>query len=599
MQLRLTVFFILCFAAQLLQAELSVTTRFSQPRVKVGSTTQYIVEITASSDSGRPQLDPITSLPIQPPAGLRLLNGRTSQQSSNTRIMNGVAEYSVTQSAVIDASAQAVGNYTIPAFTIELNGETALAPAATLMVVETSAEAEDTLNDLIFLDTNLPEALYVGQSTDMTLKLYIADSVRLNRLSSFERKGDGFTISQLPEQTIEGSEMRDGRRYRVLSWPLTITPIQSGEQTIDFSFELTATIPGRQSDPYNRRRGFGGSLFDDFFERGERFPLSKSNTVKVLPLPSDGKPDSFSGAIGDFQMEVSTDLDQTKTGEPIMLSLKLTGEGNFDRIQGPKLESSNDWKVYAPESQMEDSEQQDSKRFDYVMIPKRVGALKTPEVKFAFFDPEKSEYIEYTSPSLDIKVELGRQQYQAPVTEAGNDSSVTAEVLDQNLSRALTPEETLLTLDYRPKPARAINTENPFTSTSFVLLNAAGLIALSALGYRARQARRLRTDPDYALHCACTKELKAARRNASNASNSDVFYQQAQAAIRLALSRKTKGNLRNAELNELLQHINSQSSHDATAKIFDAANAARFSRQQSEKDWKTQQAQLDSLLKTL
>ena len=151
-QFRFTLVFLLCLSVQLLQAELSVDTRFSQPRVKVGSTTQYIVEVTVSSDSSQPKVDPISALPIRPPQGLRLHNGRSSQQSTQTRIMNGRAEYSVTQSAVLDVTANEIGEFTIPAFTMQINGEATRAPAATLTVVASHEDAQPTMGELLFLD---------------------------------------------------------------------------------------------------------------------------------------------------------------------------------------------------------------------------------------------------------------------------------------------------------------------------------------------------------------------------------------------------------------------------------------------------------------
>ena len=100
---------------------------------------------------------------------LKLRNGRTSN-NSNTRIFNGRAEYTVIQSALLDVTAPSTGTFTIPSFQLSVGGATYTAPAATLVVVE-NAEGE-----LVFLDAALPEQLYLGQTTALELKLYLADA---------------------------------------------------------------------------------------------------------------------------------------------------------------------------------------------------------------------------------------------------------------------------------------------------------------------------------------------------------------------------------------------------------------------------------------
>ena len=115
-------------------AELSVTTVFNPPRIAMGDRAQYVVEIKETRNSKQPDVDRITSLPISQTGGLELSNGRTSS-SQQTSIINGVAEYSVTQQLIIDAKPPRVGSFEIPTYTFQYKGQTLRAPAATLSVV--------------------------------------------------------------------------------------------------------------------------------------------------------------------------------------------------------------------------------------------------------------------------------------------------------------------------------------------------------------------------------------------------------------------------------------------------------------------------------
>ncbi len=576
-QFRIIAFFLLSLLAQLLHAEVSFSTRFTPEVIAKGQQTYYVITLTETSSEQPPEIERFETLPIGPNiGGLEFRRGGWGNQSQRQSGVNGRWFYQTSIDLQVEVVANGLGEFSVPAYHIEYKGNEYTIPSASLTVVE--RRNEPTADEQVFLSIDAPKEMFIGQSIDIYANLYLHERVSRVEYESAQLEGDGFSINETEATPTRSTTTVNGRRYQLLRWPMTVTAIQQGPEQ-----QLSATAILSQVRILTQ----------------QRYPIKADPVfINVLPLPTEGQPTSFSGAIGDFQMQVSTDLDNTKTGEPIMLSLKLTGKGNFERIQGPALPDNNDWKVYAPESQIEGEGDNQAKRFDYVMIPKRTGTLKTPEVTFSFFDPEKSEYIEYTSPSLEVSVEQGRQHATTPILQESQAEQSDQE-LEQNLSRALTPEEALLTLDYRSTSARRVDAANPFASISFVLINLAGFITLASLSYRACINRRLREDPDYAMQQACTKELKTARRSAASAADCEEFYLHAQMAIRLVLSKRAKRNLRNAEQNQLLDYVASDSNKQTIATIFTCADALRFSDKSSNDDWKEQQAQLEPLLKAL
>jgi len=584
-------------------AEISVTAIFNPPRIALGDKAQYVVEIKESSDSNQPSPERVTSLPIPQSGGLELSNGRTSS-SQQTSIINGVAEYSVTQQLIIDAEAPRVGSFTIPTYVFQYRGETLRAPAVTLQVVERPADAGPTTDELIFLRAEAPEQLYVGQTTTIQLKLYISQDVRLSSLNSFDRSADGFTISELPDSQ-ESSEVDNGRRYRVLTWPLTITPIQTGEQDLNFQFTVSAQVPGQNNntarDPFNGR-GFGGSIFGDIFGRSERFNIFTEPTkIEVLPLPTADQPASFTGAIGDFTLKVSTDRPTARADEPIMLSLEISGAGNFDRIGDPLFPESADWRSYDPEPSFQprsaDNVLRGTKRFDYVLIPNRAGTLQIPRINFTYFEPAEQRYTELSAPPISIEVTPSNLP-----PSAAPSASITAPLSPPALpmQKELSMEEALLSLDYRPR-AQAHSRTHPLRSTPFWLANSAAGLALIAAGLILRRRRRLAEDPAYAHQYAAKQALREATKSAhaaKEAGEAADFYQHAQAAVRLAATCRTQRNCRTANISELVQVL-PPAVHDATRALFAAADAHRFSSRQAPPDLPAAHTQLERILKAL
>lgn len=586
-------------------AGISVTAVFNPPRIAQGDTARYIVEIKETSSQRRPAAEPVNSLPIPKVSGLELRNGRTST-NRQTRITNGAAEYSVSQQLIIDVKTSGIGRFIIPGYTFEYKGETLQIPAATLEVVERSADAEPTADELIFLKTDAPNRLYVGQSTEIELKLYMSDEVRLSNLNNFDRNADGFTISELPD-AAESSEIANGRRYRVLTWPLTITPIRTGPQDLDFEFTLTASLPGQNSrrSPFGRR-GLGSSIFDDFFGRSERFTIyTEPNQVEVLPLPTTDQPASFSGAIGDFSLQVYTDHQSTQAGEPIMLSVEVAGRGNFDRINGPTLTETPDWRSYAPEAKFEPrsgaTTQRGTKRFDYVLIPQKAGELTIPPVEFAYFDPEDAAYVALSSPAIEIAVSPS-DRAAAPPTPASPQAAKVPAADTPPLARQMSNEEALLTLDYRPEPSSRL-LSNPLRQSAFWVVNALLAALLITAAIFLRRQRRLAEDPAYADLQAARNELRTAHQAAQSANNTEAFYADAQKSIRLALTYRSQRNLRSAHFTELASTMQNSGVEapviEASRQLFAAADALRFGAQSGPSKLNAAKAELEKILKAL
>ena len=600
---KFTLTLFLWFLALSTSAEISVTTIFNPPRIALGDKAQYILEIKETDTSRQPEIESVTSLPIPQSGGLDLTNGRTST-SQQTSIINGAREYSVTQQLIIDADAPRIGTFTLPTYVFQYKGQTLRAPAATLQVVERAADAGPTTDELIFLKADTPDQLYIGQTTTLQLKLYIATNVRLSSLSSFDRSADGFTISELPGSQ-ETSEIVNGRSYRVLNSTLSITPIQTGPQDLNFQCTVSASLPGqnnRSRDPLGGR-GFGSSLFDDFFTRSERLNLkTKPKTVEVLALPTNDEPASFTGAIGDFAMQVYTDRNQTKEGEPIMLSVEISGSGNFDRINGPTIPETAQWRSYEPESNFQSrsggSALLGTKRFDYVMIPKQAGTLEIPEIRFAYFEPETQRYTQLSSPAIEIEVSPSDRPAAPPgkITQTAPPPSM--EILP--LQQELTVEEALLTLDYLPSSSHQTSHWN---NPRFWSINALIAVGFVTIGLVLRRKRRLKEDLTYADQQSAKRELRTTKAAAQQAKVADDFYAQAQNAIRLAVTYRSGENHRTANIDTLcaamLKTGLSEQAISQTSRLFATADALRFAGKKSNGDLDEAKSELEGILRAL
>jgi hypothetical protein len=122
----------------------------------------------------------------------------------------------------------------------------------------------------------------------------------------------------------------------------------------------------------------------------------------VLPLPTQGKPPDFSGAVGTFK--ISTDISSAKNtaGDPLTLRLHVNGTGNFDRVESSMLGADAQWKTYEPKATFNPADTtgyRGEKIFEQPLIASQPGTHTVPALDFSFFDPGTRRYeTAHTSP---------------------------------------------------------------------------------------------------------------------------------------------------------------------------------------------------------
>lgn len=195
----------------------------------------------------------------------------------------------------------------------------------------------------------------------------------------------GFWLSDVYELTSPRVETINQQQYNVLEVYALVSPTQIGELTIE---------PGVLEIPE--------TLF-----REAAFLETDTVTINVQPLPLQA-PMRFNGAVGDFVMNVQVDVDAISVGQPVRLTVTLTGSGNFEQLTAPPLPDFEGWRVYPEFSRYEASSigglQFGEKTFEWLLVPDQTGTQTLPPIVFSYFDPESETYITETSQPLTFEV---------------------------------------------------------------------------------------------------------------------------------------------------------------------------------------------------
>lgn len=245
------------------------------------------------------------------------------------------------------------------------------------------------------------------------------------RYEGFEKEPEtsGFWIEEFPmERDIERETVRvNGKRYvKADVKKLALFPTAPGSYTIQPG-SLKVSI---------REEPQGANAFDEFFSdsffTGGAFFARRQNRLlnpppiqlTVKPLPEEGKPASFQGAVGSFRISATLDKDRVKQNEPVTLKVVIEGEGNIETLNRPKLPALTGFKTYDADTNSKLFKTGNviggTKSFEIVFIPKEEGSAFIPPLEFSYFDPRKIKYVTLQTPNFPITVEHSDQSFKMP-----------------------------------------------------------------------------------------------------------------------------------------------------------------------------------------
>lgn len=364
-----------------------VTMTVSPPIISLGEAAQIKVEVRDAKRSNAPSFPHVD--------GLRFSG---TGQSSNTSIINGKVDKSVSYTTTVYP--QKTGEFQIGPFSYKVDGEVKQL-SGHLKVVATSgdATAAQSWSDVVFAKiTSNREKTYVQEPFELTLSVYSLPGLQIHGVENLRGLPDtGLSTETEWKGDNPTREYLDGTLYEVRRFKASMRAIGSG------SFEFAPTVTVRVVAPQQqqrRRDPFGFSLFNSV----QTTPVelrTEAVTVNVLPLPTIGKPDGFSGAVGRFQFHVEADPVEVAPGDPITLKMTILGEGNYDRIQPPALPVDAPFRLFGDAVRQQGN---NGVRFEQAISPRDASVTEIPTIEFSYFDSEDETYRTVSSRPIPITV---------------------------------------------------------------------------------------------------------------------------------------------------------------------------------------------------
>ena len=250
---------------------------------------------------------------------------------------------------------------------------------------------------------------FVGEQIIYTFRLYYRVEISNPQISLPEFKG--FWKEELGKGRSYRKVIK-GKEWKVYEMNYALFPTKPGKLTISESTFLGDVYI---SDSSGRRRG-SGSLLDMFddpffgggFGRRKRVTLrTRELEIAVKSLPEEGKPQRFSGLVGEFKIISRIDKDSLRQGESTTLTLSVQGKGNiFDsKIDEKEIPG---FKVYKDKPVLKIQRNKNGvfgKRvFKMALVPQEVGNKEIPSFNLNYFSPKEGIYKVASTRALSVNI---------------------------------------------------------------------------------------------------------------------------------------------------------------------------------------------------
>ncbi|MFT5242439.1 MAG: hypothetical protein ACJA1H_000499 [Glaciecola sp.] len=416
-------------------------------------------------------------------ANFQVIGGPNTSVSNSW--LNGVHSYSKTYSYFLAPQKQ--GRFIIKSASIEIAGVVYKTKAITVQVTHAVKRPNDPYNldgvasENIHLVAEVSKGNpYLNEAITVVYKLYVSPNTGVSNWRELENP----RYNDFWSQKIDTKGLRiqngtyKGEDYRFVVLRKTVLyPQKTGELEIEpLKLDVTVEVPT------NRRDIFGGM----HMAKTNRTVSAGSRTINVKPLPEEGKPADFTGAVGDFKFNVMTSKSELNASESLRATVQVTGKGNLKLFQLPKLTLPSSLEVYEPEHNETIRTylggMQGSISDGYTIVPQYKGKYPIPSISFSYFDLATETYKRVSSGEIIIDV------IEGPINTSSGDDNLATTNGDKKEVTLNSDQFAFVKTEANLKP---IASNNFFRSTSFwsSLLSPFLLIPL-ALVYRREKEKR-------------------------------------------------------------------------------------------------------------
>ncbi|MDP3851562.1 MAG: tetratricopeptide repeat protein [Luteolibacter sp.] len=233
---------------------------------------------------------------------------------------------------------------------------------------------------------------YDGETVPVEIKIFVPRELRVEDWGIPDFQRDGVTAWRFQPSAMRGQVNLLGLPYVSVAYPSTLTPTRTG--TIGIG---PATV--RLIMVQYRMDGIGRNVAT---EANLTVPGLE---LESMPLP-EGAPAGFENAVGDFKIDVRSELTEAQEGDPVPVEILVSGSGNLDTLRPPKPVDASGWKLYEATTDPRGDERRElsgSTVFRQFLRPLEIKPA-IPAFQLVYFDPKEKAYKTLLSEPIPLSI---------------------------------------------------------------------------------------------------------------------------------------------------------------------------------------------------
>lgn len=243
---------------------------------------------------------------------------------------------------------------------------------------------------------------HVNEPVTVIYKLYFPYNSSVSNFRNFQApKYEDFWSQYIDMKQLRAEKGKyNGKDYGVVVLRKVILyPLEAGAKKIEpFKIDVDAEVPTGRSDWFGRLE----------MKTVEKSLSTGIQTINVKPLPENGKPISYTGAVGKYDFKVTPSKTTLKAGESLDLEVSVSGKGNLKLFTLPKPVVPSALEMYDPahtENVQTPVTGMVGKISDkYTIIPQFKGKYTIKPIEFSYYDLASKSYKTIKSKEIIIDV---------------------------------------------------------------------------------------------------------------------------------------------------------------------------------------------------
>lgn len=377
--------------------EINFELRLPKDRVYPGRQTQLELIFRDASDIPAPEIPFIDGLDI------KYIESVKKPAGADKRIAESVTH-------IYKVAALHTGNFTIGPISFERNGNIYRSGSAYLVSIKEAAPAEKELSfgeksninisDHIYLVSEIPKtSIFVNERLPVILKLY-SDWIDLENIELYQETSETLVMNDFSRGSTS-TVIKDGVRYAVLEYRSSLFAVTPGSHSLDpIKVALKVARPkSTQAELLNDNI----RLYEQFIGNSDSRTLDLKTErldITVTPLPPEGQPEDFGGAVGSFDFNIDAGSAQIKPGDTVMIKMTISGAGNYATLSPPPIKPIDGIKIYEPRTLKAD----DLVTYELPVRIDSADVKELPAITFSFFDPVKNKYVSIKRGPVPIRL---------------------------------------------------------------------------------------------------------------------------------------------------------------------------------------------------